>query len=86
MSNTSISTTGLNRLLQSALSPVIIGVRKKPAFDKAPDTLPGTIWRNHEEANIRAKNLRESGFDICFLGGGIDAWKQTGLPLAKSSE
>jgi len=110
MSNPSISTTQLNQLLQSANSPVIVDVRKKPAFDQDPDMVPEATWHNHEEVAIWArdlpsaprivvycvhghevsqnacKNLRELGFDAVFLEGGIDAWKQAGLPLAKSSE
>ncbi len=110
MSNLSISTTELSQLLQSANSPVIVDVRKKPAFDQDPDTLPGATWHNHEEVAIWAgnlpnaprivvycvhghevsqnacKNLHELGFEAAFLEGGIDAWKQAGLPLAKSSE
>lgn len=115
MSNSSISTTQLNQLLQSANPPVIVDVRKKPAFEKDPDTLPGATWQNHEEVALWAKdlpndrhivvycvhghevsqnackNLRALGFEAAFLKGGIDAWKQAGLPLAslphtKSSE
>jgi len=110
MSNSSISTTQLNQLLQSANSPVIVDVRKKPAFDKNPDTLPGATWHNHEKVAVWSKDLqlaprivvycvhghevsqnvcgtlRDLGFDACFLEGGINAWKQASLPLAKYTE
>jgi len=110
MSHSSVSTTELGNLLQSAQPPVVVDVRKKPAFEKDPDTLPGATWHNHEEVATWAKtlprdrrivvycvhghevsqnacgSLRELGFDAAFLEGGFDAWKQAGLPLAKSSE
>ena len=30
--------------------------------------------------------MRNSGFNACFLEGGIEGWKQAGLQLAKSTE
>ena len=57
MSNSSISTTQLNQLLHSENSPVVVDVRKKPAFDKDPGTLPGATRQNHEEVAIWAETL-----------------------------
>jgi len=110
MSNTSISATDLNNALQSTHPPVVIDVRRKPAFDKDPATLPGATWHNHEEVHIWAEKINrgprivvycvhghevsrnacqalcDMGFDACFLEGGIDGWKQAGLPITKSKE
>ena len=40
----------------------------------------------HEVSQNACKNLRELGYGATFLEGGIDAWKQADLPLAKNSE
>ncbi len=55
MSKTSVSTNELSKLLHSAHPPVVVDVRKKPAFEKDPDTLPKATWRNHEKVATWAK-------------------------------
>ncbi len=38
----------------------------------------------HEVSQNAAKALRDIGFDACYLVGGIDGWKQAGLPVEGS--
>ncbi len=110
MCNTSISNTQLNVALSSKDRPVIFDVRKKPAFDRDPDTLPSAEWQihddvqswsrdlpyktlivvycvhGHEVSQNAARVLRNMGFDACYLKGGIDGWKQAGLPIVKGTK
>jgi len=58
MSPTSISATELSNALQSKHPPVVFDVRKKPAFEKDPGTLPGATWQNHEDVHIWAENIK----------------------------
>ena len=53
----SISTADLNTALQSANPPVVFDVRKKPAFDAEPSTLPGATWQIHDEVQNWAAQL-----------------------------
>ncbi len=110
MCNTSISNTQLNVALSSKDKPIIFDVRKKPAFDQDPDTLPSAQWQihddvqswshdlpyktlivvycahGHEISQNAARVLRDMGFDACYLEGGIDWWKQAGLPVVKGAK
>lgn len=66
MSNTSLSTNQLHNALQSAHPPMVFDVRKKPAFDDNPDTVPGAIWQIHDEAHIWAKNLPQGTVIVVY--------------------
>jgi rhodanese-related sulfurtransferase len=36
----------LMRLLKTPRPPVVVDVRKRPAFEAAPAMLPGAVWRD----------------------------------------
>jgi rhodanese-related sulfurtransferase len=57
MSKKSISPTKLNNALRSCDAPVVFDVRKRPAFEQDPDTIPGAIWQIHDGVGIWAKPL-----------------------------
>lgn len=57
MSDFSISNQELDLAMQLACSPHVFDVRKRPAFDAAPDTLPGATWQQHNEVDIWSKDL-----------------------------
>jgi len=40
----------------------------------------------HEVSQNAAQGLRDLGFNACYLEGGIDEWKQAGLPVKKGAE
>lgn len=53
----SISTSDLNKALHSANPPLVFDVRKKPAFDAEPSTLPGATWQIHDDTQTWAAKL-----------------------------
>jgi len=57
MSNTSISPIELEQVLHSANPPAVFDVRKKPAFEEDPNTLPNATWQVHDEVHVWAENL-----------------------------
>ena len=90
-------------------APLILDVRKVPAFDAdkhmiagalrvAPDALAAALpallrerevvaycVHGHQVSQGAAQQLREAGFKARFLEGGIELWRQDGLPLMDKS-
>jgi rhodanese-related sulfurtransferase len=44
--NPSLLPEALMSLLKTPRRPVVVDVRKRPAFEAAPATLPGAVWRD----------------------------------------
>lgn len=59
MSIKSITTTELNEALQSAGSISLFDVRKKPAFESYPDTLPDATWQAFDQVESWATALSD---------------------------
>ncbi len=57
MSAKSITTTELNEALQSAEPISLFDVRKKPAFDSYPETLPSATWQAFDQVEKWAAEL-----------------------------
>ena len=50
----SISATELNEALNSDSAPLVFDVRKKPAFDSAPQMITTAAWQQHDEVTTWA--------------------------------
>ena len=85
-------------------SPVLLDVRRAPAYDAAALTLPAALRcapedvtaqaerlrgkavvafcvHGHEVSQNAAQALRNAGIDAQFLAGGIEGWREAGLPV-----
>ncbi len=94
------------RLLGGLNSPVLIDVRKDPAFEADTRMLPGALrvppddvaeWNapsharslvtycvhGHEVSQGAAAALRSRGFHATHLEGGIELWRELGMPLLR---
>lgn len=104
-SSFSVSPSLLARLLDGPSPPLLVDVRKQPAFTSAGCMLPGALRRDplqvalwgldlppaksvvvycihgHEVGVDAMQALRQHGRDACFLAGGIEAWRELGLPV-----
>jgi rhodanese-related sulfurtransferase len=91
--------------LAGALAPVILDVRREPAFAGDDRMLPGAIRRpppdeigrdlprgrpvvvycvhGHEVGQNAAAALAAAGWDARYLEGGIEGWKEAGLPTRR---
>ena len=100
-----ITATALAARLQAADAPLILDVRKAPAFEAAPQMIQGAqriapdalaaalaqlprgrevvayCVHGHQVSQGAARALIEAGFDAKFLEGGIEHWREAGLPL-----
>ena len=87
--------------------PVVLDVRRPPAYDKDEATLPGALRaapdeveafarslapatavvcccvHGHEVSQGAARTLRTRGFDAHYLEGGIEHWREGGLPVLR---
>jgi len=87
--------------------PVVIDVRRSPAYDRDEATLPAVFRcppdeveafaaslapgaevvcscvHGHEVSQGAASALRARGFDARYLEGGIEHWREAGLPLLR---
>jgi rhodanese-related sulfurtransferase len=103
----SISASDLFARLGSPSWPVVLDVRRAPAYDKDEATLPGALRvppeaveafaaslapgtavvaccvHGHEVSQGAARALRARGFDARYLEGGIEHWREGGLPLLR---
>lgn len=52
-----ISPKDLNSLIGTAACPIIIDVRKRPAFDAAKTMIAAATWRDHQHAAVWAADL-----------------------------
>ena len=100
----SISALELAASLGVAASPMLLDVRRAPAYDAAAITLPGALRcapddvgaqaerlrgksvvafcvHGHEVSQNAAHVLRTAGIDAQFLSGGIEGWREAGLPV-----
>lgn len=100
----SISALELAARMGGPRSPVLLDVRRAPAYTTAEVTLPGA-WRcapedvagqadrlrgmsavaccvhGHEVSRNAALALRDAGIDARYLAGGIEGWREVGLPV-----
>lgn len=96
--------------LNSANPPLVLDVRKAPAFDAAPDMIVGALRiapdrlvaamatlpldrdvvvycvHGHQVSQGAARALIEAGYDAQYLEGGIEHWREAGLPLMSRSQ
>ena len=103
----SISVAELRACLGSPSWPVVLDVRRPPAYDKDDATLPAALRcppaevdafaaslapgaavvcccvHGHEVSQGAASALRARGFDARYLEGGIEYWREAGLPLLR---
>lgn len=64
--NEFISPANLNTALQSTNPPAIFDVRKKPAFDEDPRTLPTANWQIHDEAEKWTSGLSHNHLIVVY--------------------
>jgi rhodanese-related sulfurtransferase len=91
--------------LAGAPAPVIVDVRREPAFAADERMLPGALRRlppdevgrdlprgrpvvvycvhGHEVGQNAAAALAAAGWEASYLEGGIEAWKEAGLPTRR---
>jgi rhodanese-related sulfurtransferase len=103
----SITATDLAARLGSPHWPVVLDVRRAPAYEKDDATLPAALRcppdevaafaaslapgagvicccvHGHEVSQGAAGALRTRGFDASYLAGGIEHWREAGLPLLR---
>ncbi len=100
----SISALDLAARMGGPGSPVLLDVRRAPAYAAAAITLPGALRcapedvsaqagrlrgksvaafcvHGHEVSQNAAQGLRAAGVDAQFLAGGIEGWREAGLPV-----
>jgi rhodanese-related sulfurtransferase len=102
-----IAVSDLSSRLGSARWPVVLDVRRPPAYDSDDSTLPAALRcppdevdalaaslapgagvvcccvHGHEVSRGAAAVLRARGFDARYLEGGVEQWRETGLPLLR---
>ncbi len=59
MSNQSITCKELNSVIQNESNLSIFDVRKKPAFNSDPSTLPTATWQDFEQVEQWSKELSD---------------------------
>jgi len=103
----STSAAELFARLGSPFWPVVLDVRRPPAYDRDEATLPATLRcppdeveafaaslapgaevvcscvHGHEVSQGAASALRGRGFDARYLEGGVEHWREAGLPLLR---
>jgi len=101
----SLTTSALAARLGSPDWPLVLDVRRQPAYDGDPATLPAalrcapdaidafaappgaevivTCVHGHEVSRNAAKALRARGIDARYLEGGVEHWRESGLPLLR---
>ena len=61
-----ISLIRLKLALASEKPPVIIDVRKKPAFDSDPRMIKSAQWKNHEDVKAWATEIPENSTVVVY--------------------
>ena len=101
----SISVPDLSARLGSPRWPVVLDVRRAPAYERDDATLPAALRcapeevgaaalppgaevvcccvHGHEVSQGAANTLRARGFDARYLEGGVEHWRDAGLPLLR---
>jgi rhodanese-related sulfurtransferase len=103
----SISVSDLFARLGSPRWPVVLDVRRPPAYDRDEATLPAALRclpdevetfaaslapgteivcscvHGHEVSQGAASALRARRFDARYLEGGVEHWREAGLPLLR---
>jgi rhodanese-related sulfurtransferase len=103
----STSTAELSARLGSPGWPLVLDVRRAPAYDKDEATLPAALRcppdeveafaaslapgtevvcscvHGHEVSQGAASALRAHGLDARYLEGGVEHWREAGLPLLR---
>ncbi len=81
MSDTSISNFHLYKLLKADPKFAIYDVRKKPAFDQDPATLPAAQWQIHSDVKHWAANLPRNHRIVVYCVHGHEVSQNTAKAL-----
>ncbi len=106
----SISVSALAARLGSPGWPVVLDMRRPPAYDRDDATLPAALRcppdeveafaaslqpranvvcycvHGHEVSQGATAALRSRGFDARYLDGGVEHWREAGLPLLRKQQ
>ncbi|MDP6389471.1 MAG: rhodanese-like domain-containing protein [Alphaproteobacteria bacterium] len=65
-SQNSITADRLDQLIGTSECPVIVDVRRRPAFDESDRTIAGAEWRDHERAADWAADLPDGAAVVVY--------------------
>lgn len=77
----SITSSELDKALQSENPPMIYDVRRKPALEKDPDTIPTATWQDHEAVSEWAKDIPQDSHIVVYCVFGHEVSKNAAQAL-----
>jgi len=80
----SIKYAELQSLIESGASPLIIDVRRRPAFSAAQDMIAGATWRDPEQAAAWAPHIPRAGRVVVYCVHGHEVSQNAAKALSQA--
>jgi rhodanese-related sulfurtransferase len=80
----SIKYAELQSLIESGASPLIIDVRRRPAFSAAQDMIAGAAWRDPEQVAAWAPHIPRAGRVVVYCVHGHEVSQNAAKALSQA--